>query len=96
LGSKAEIVEVITPNNRYYYNIEIDNIIIVDGNIGKVKIEILNGKIRMIENKSPRKLGVKMGWIDTPGLSVICLPCGVSATIISNDIKEPKFDAMVE
>ncbi len=95
-GPKGKKVEIVTPSNIYYYNLEINNTITVEGKLGQVKIEIYQGKIRMIENKSPRKLGVKMGWIDIPGLSIICLPSRVSATIISNDDNNYKFDAMVD
>lgn len=95
----ADTVEIISNQKVYRYSLNKNQRITVEGALGDVIIEIENKKIRLIEDKSPRKLGVKMGWIETPGIPVICLPCKVSATIIPNSNKDAshiQFDAYSE
>jgi hypothetical protein len=95
-GKNGNIVEIVSPNSIYRYPLEEDRKVKVDGTLGEVVIEINNGRIRLLEDKSPRKIAVKMGWVDIVGLSIICLPCNVSATIINNSEEKSNFDAMVE
>jgi len=95
-GKNGNIVEIVSPNSIYRYPLEEDRKVKVDGALGKVVIEINNGRIRLLEDISPRRIAVKMGWVDIVGLSIICLPCNVSATIINDGKEKSKFDAMVE
>ncbi len=46
----------------------------VVGTNGDVIIEYSNGKLRVIEEKSPRHLCSKQGWISESYESIVCLP----------------------
>lgn len=46
----------------------------VDGWQGPSTFEIEDGRIRMIGSDCRDKVCVGMGWIDTPGRSIVCLP----------------------
>ncbi len=92
----GDIVEIVSQQNIYRYPINQNRTIKIRGAIGDVTIEINNKRIRLLEENSPYKIGVKMGWVDIAGLSIICLPCKVSATIIPQDKDKLKFDAISE
>jgi hypothetical protein len=94
----ADTVEIISNNKVYKYNLNENQKIRIEGALGEVIIEVKDKKIRLIEDKSPRKLGVKMGWVGTPGIPIICLPCKVSATIVSSETDNTyhQFDAYSE
>lgn len=55
-------------------NLNIDKIYEVNGYNGIVKIEVKNGKIRVIEENSPLHLCSKQGYISATFESIICLP----------------------
>ena len=49
-------------------------VITVDGWQGPSTSEIENGRVRMIRSDCRDKVCVGMGWIDTRGRSIVCLP----------------------
>lgn len=52
-----------------------DNMIEVGGYDGGVnKIEVKDGKVRMINADCPDELCVKTGWISKTGETIVCLP----------------------
>lgn len=42
--------------------------------LGPVRIEVLNGKIRMLESSCPDQLCVHQGFLDNSNGSIICIP----------------------
>lgn len=46
----------------------------VDGFRGKSRIEVKDGKVRMLESDCPDKLCVGMGWAEKTGDSIVCVP----------------------
>lgn len=75
---KSEIVLKIDLN--------IDKIYEVNGDNGIVKIEVLNKKIRVIEETSNYNLCSKQGFISNKGESIICLPNKIIIELPSDDI----------
>lgn len=55
-------------------DLTIDNQYEVNGDNGIVRIEVLNNKIRVVEENSPRHLCSKQGFISNSGQAIICLP----------------------
>lgn len=51
--------------------------ITIEGPLGRSQIEILNGRVRVASDPSPRQLCVRQGWIP-PGGAAVCLPNRVS------------------
>lgn len=46
----------------------------IESEFGYNKIEIGDGRVRVIEADCPDKLDVKQGWISGPGEVIVCLP----------------------
>lgn len=63
-------------NNKIIKKIDltVDNIYEVEGKLGIVKIEVLNNKIRVIEENSNYHLCSRQGFIDDSYSSIVCLP----------------------
>ncbi len=55
-------------------DLTIDQQYVVNGDNGIVKIEVIDNKIRVVEENSPRHLCSKQGFISNSGQSIICLP----------------------
>lgn len=56
------------------YSLFENKTITVKGDLGEVKIEIKNGKARIIESNCKEKLCIKRGWISIIGEYSACLP----------------------
>lgn len=95
-NSNNKKLEIIALDKLYHYPINKDRKIIVEGSLGEVVIELKDGKIRMLESESPKQIAVKTGWVGLVGFPVICMPCKVSATIISVYENDVEFDAISE
>jgi len=46
----------------------------VPGPLGQTRVEIRDGRIRILSSPCPLKLCVKAGWIDRAGEMIVCLP----------------------
>ena len=57
----------------------------VEGWGGESRLEVRGGRARMLDSACPDRLCVKMGWISSPGESVVCLPNRVVIEIVSAD-----------
>ena len=68
----------------------IDNDYVVEGELGDVFIEVLNGKIKVEDETSPLHLCSKQGFISNSNESIICLPNKVVINIGDNE-----YDAVV-
>ena len=54
----------------------------VPGPLGITQVEVLNQRVRVRSDPSPRQLCVHQGWISCEGDAAICLPNQVSVEII--------------
>ncbi|MBF0096132.1 MAG: NusG domain II-containing protein [Magnetococcales bacterium] len=62
------------------------------GHLGMVKIQVTEGRIRLLEYDSPRMIGSKTGWIQNRGAVLACIPCGILIRI--DGAAENKADDM--
>ena len=61
--------------------------------LGRMLLEIKEGRIRVRESDCPRKICVNTGWIKTPGQVIACVPNKVLVEIKSAG--SPFLDAVV-
>ena len=72
---KASIANVYHENDLILeIDLSINKTYEVDGDNGKVVIEVLNKQIRVIAENSPYHLCSKQGFISNSGQSIVCLP----------------------
>jgi len=57
----------------------------VKGYNGESYLEIIGGRVHMVDSACPDKLCVKTGWISSPGESIVCLPNRVVIEVVSGD-----------
>ena len=76
LNNKDSKYAYVYRNNEIINKIDlsVDNIYEVEGKLGIVKIEVLNNKIRVIEENSNYHLCSRQGFIDNIYSSIVCLP----------------------
>ncbi|MEA2065915.1 MAG: NusG domain II-containing protein [Thermotogota bacterium] len=60
-----------------------------------VVVEVKDKKIRMKESDCPQQLCVKMGWISTPGVPIVCIPNKVMI-IIEADPNNLDYDVITQ
>ena len=72
----------------YEYSLSQDGLYTFDGAIGKTTMEIKNGKVRFLDSCCPHKTCVSQGY----GLTIVCLPNKVIATVNSGE----DLDAIAE
>lgn len=95
-NSKAENnsnLYVETDKAKYYYSMDQEKVIDIQGYQGITKIQISNGKFAFIESACPNKDCIKTGWVSIPNFPVICLPNKVSAYIV-NGRDRNEFDGV--
>ncbi|MFB0527186.1 MAG: NusG domain II-containing protein [bacterium] len=73
-------------------SLKMDRRINLEGEKGKVVIEVKEGRVRVVESSCFQKVCVNTGWIDRPGQNIICLPNKVLITIEGKE--SPKIDAI--
>jgi hypothetical protein len=72
----------------------------VEGRLGPVKIEIKNGRARLLEYNSLRLIGTRTGWIQDQGEIAVCVPCGIliqiqgGANPASQNRGRPSYDGI--
>ena len=71
-----EIARYSMTNNGVY-----DIYDIYDNNGNTNKIEIRDGRVRMLEASCPNHLCIHQGWIRFEGQSIVCLPNKVTVTV---------------
>lgn len=54
-------------------SLRLNRVIAVPGPLGESRVEIRDGRVRVVSDPSPRQLCVKQGWIP-PGGAAVCLP----------------------
>lgn len=61
---------------------------------GYNKIEIGDGRVRVIDADCPDKLDVKQGWISKPGEIIVCLPHKLTIEIVGENKADDKIDGV--
>jgi hypothetical protein len=67
----------------------------VNGWNGPSTFEVKEGRVRMVRSSCRDKICIGMGWIDTAGRSIVCLPNRVVIRITGNR-KSGKIDTVTE
>ena len=67
-------------------DLNIDNEYVVEGELGDVVIEVVNGMVRVKEENSPLHICSKEGFIGDSSRTLICLPNKIIIKITSNDL----------
>lgn len=73
-NSNKKYLSVLDKEKEKDYSLFENRIIIAKGENSDVKIEINNGKARIIESNCKEKLCIKKGWISNIGEYSACLP----------------------
>ena len=84
---KANIANVYYENELILeIDLSINKTYELDGYNGKVKIEVLNNQIRVVEENSPYHLCSKQGFVSKSGESIICLPNKIIIELPSDEL----------
>ncbi|MCJ7645376.1 NusG domain II-containing protein [bacterium] len=73
-------------------SLRMDKMINVEGEKGRVVIEVKDGGVRVVESSCLQKICVNTGRINRPGQNIICLPNKVLVTIEGKE--SSKVDAV--
>ena len=92
--TQSSTLLVQTDQDDYYYSINQEKIIEIEGENGITKIEISHGKFRFLDSPCSEKICVNHGWISLAEYSIICLPNKVSAYIPGEKEKDNEFDGI--
>lgn len=65
--------------------LDIDNIYLVQGELGDVIIEVKNNKIKVEDENSPKHLCSKQGFVSSSYESIVCLPNKIVIKIKNRD-----------
>ena len=84
---------IYTSKEKYYFNMNKDKIIEIQGDIGITKIEIKDNKFKFIDSACQNKLCINLGWVGINNFSVVCLPNKVSAYIMEEK-PEKQYDGI--
>lgn len=68
-----------------------DRTVRIAGPLGETRIEIHDGKARVVASPCSQKLCIRAGWLEFAGAATACAPNHVSVALLGND---PRFDAM--
>lgn len=84
---KANIANVYYENELILeIDLSINKTYEVDGYNGKVKIEVLNNQIRVVEENSPYHLCSKQDFVSKSGESIVCLPNKIIIELPNNEL----------
>ncbi|MDO8734808.1 MAG: NusG domain II-containing protein [Elusimicrobiota bacterium] len=62
-------------------------------NIDKIKIEVREGRIRVLESDCPHKICRHSGWITSPAQTIVCVPNKILIEI-TGEHKNTEFNAV--
>ncbi|MGC8605307.1 MAG: NusG domain II-containing protein [Desulfomonilaceae bacterium] len=74
------------------YSLNHDQLISVNGPLGETKVQIKDGKVRIVSSPCPNHYCVKMGHIDAGGCALVCIPNQVIVRVGGNELG--KLDAI--
>jgi hypothetical protein len=68
----------------------------VEGVHGKSTLEVKDGRVRMVSSACRDKICIGVGWIDSQGKSVVCLPNRVVIRVTGKRGGKGKIDTVTE
>lgn len=79
MASNDSDVVVVKQGGRVYAqaSLRLNRVIEVPGPLGTTRVEIRDGRVRVLSDPGPHQLCVRQGWL-APGESALCLPNQVS------------------
>ncbi|RKZ21534.1 NusG domain II-containing protein, partial [bacterium] len=90
-GEKGEVIEIWVDGKHVLdCSLKKDTILVVEGKLGASRVEIREGKVRMLESPCPLKLCMRRGWIEKRGEEIICVPQRIVVRIKGRD----EYDAV--
>ncbi|NOQ21912.1 MAG: hypothetical protein GQ565_04590 [Candidatus Aegiribacteria sp.] len=78
-------LEVHTGEAILQYDLGVDSIFGVMGNLGEMEINIENERARISRSPCPGQHCVRQSWLIKPGDLAVCIPSGVFIVIASED-----------
>ncbi|MCK4806465.1 MAG: NusG domain II-containing protein [Candidatus Aegiribacteria sp.] len=78
-------LEVHTAESILRYELGVDSIFTVMGNLGEMEINIENEMARISRSPCPGQDCVRQSWLSKPGDLAVCVPSGVFIVIASED-----------
>lgn len=78
-------LEVHTGEEILRFQLGVDTMFTVTGNLGEMEISIENERARIASSPCPGQDCVRQGWLDSPGEMAVCVPSGVFIIISGND-----------
>lgn len=84
--NKDEAQAIVSHKDREVLRINMnkDGLYTVKGDLGDVVIEVLDGKIRVSEEKSPLNYCSIQGWVNKTNVPIVCLPNSIIIVIDQN------------
>lgn len=67
----------------------------VDGTLGEVFIEVVDGKIRVEKETSPYHLCSIQGWVEYANVPIVCLPNHIVILIEGNNVRPNNEDTVI-
>ena len=78
----AYVIVMVENTEIARYSMTVNGIYDINANNGKTnRIEIRDGRVRMIEASCPNHLCIRQGWISLEGQIIVCLPNKVIVTV---------------
>ena len=78
----AYVIVMVENTEIARYSMTVNGIYDINANNGKTnRIEIRDGRVRMIEASCPNHLCIRQSWISLEGQSIVCLPNKVIVTV---------------
>lgn len=87
----ANKILVKASDKQYEFSLKQNKVYEVEGKIGNTKIEVIEGKVRVIESCCANKTCINQGF----GQTIVCLPNEVIINVINED-GENEFDAVAQ
>ena len=96
-GSQA----IVSLDNRKIETVALskDSVTNILGHLGMVRVEVVSGRIRIVEYESPRMIGTKVGWIQNRGAVTACIPCGILIRIegeMTSSAQDNQWDGIAQ
>lgn len=95
-GNSKEVVVNFKDQEVLRKDIQEDGVYTVDGILGNVDVEILDGAVRVEKETSPYHLCSVQGWVKDTGRPIICLPNQIVVEIIASEPSENGVDTVIQ
>jgi len=86
-----KVIVSVDKTRTFVYPLNQDREFIINGKLGTAKVEIGDGRVRILNSPCPLKICEKKGWISNKGDFIICIPNRVVIRITGE-----KYDAITE